>query len=142
MSTWARTSTGDIVLPTIGQGASCIVTDIDECAAIRIRDGLLMWQGEWKLDLSQGTPWASVVGVKNPTLVAFSTMMRGAILDLGAPAIASVTQLSIAYYRQLRNLAYAVQAKMLSGATIQGGSSGPNGQPYVVVQQSPAPGPA
>lgn len=136
MSTWARTATGDIVLPLIGQGgaAACIVTDDVQAAAIRIQDGLQLWLGNWQLDTTQGFPWQSVVGQKSPNLASISNLLRQAILTLGAPVVLSVTQLRLAFFSAARDLKYGFQAQANDGSTIIGGSTGPNGTPFVVVQ--------
>ncbi len=132
MSTWARTSTGDMVLPGVGLGAEAIETDPVESAAIRINDGLQLWLGDWKLDQSQGFPWQSVVNQKTPSLVAVSNLLRTAILELGAPVVVQVTQLTLIVKRSLRDLSYTFTAKATTGAKLVGGSNGPNGLPYVV----------
>jgi hypothetical protein len=136
MSTWARTTTGDLVMPLIGQGGAkvCIVTDEVQSAAIRIQDGLQMWLGDWAFDTTQGFPWQAVIGVKGPSLPAISNLLRKAILTLGAPVVLSVTQLRIAFFSSSRDLKYAFQAQGSDGATIVGGSSGPDGLPFVVIQ--------
>ena len=134
MSTWARTATGDIVIPVTGQGASAIITDPDQCAAIRINDGLQMWLGNWKPDTSQGMPWQSVIGQKSPSLVGTGNLMRKTILLLGAPVVIAVTQLSLVFKRSLRDLGYTFSAQSRTGATIVGGSNGPANRPFVVVQ--------
>ena len=135
MSTWARTSSGDMLLPSIGQGATAIITDPDQCAAIRIQDGLLMFLGNWLLDTSQGMAWSQqVLGKKNPPLVAISNLIRKAILTLGSPVVIAVTQLNIAFFRSARDLKYSFQAASNTGATIIGGTAGPAGQVFVVVQ--------
>ena len=136
MSTWARTGTGDLFLPPTGLGPiESLITDPDTCAAIRIQDGLLMFKNDWKIDTTQGMPWfQNVLAVKNPPLVAISNLLRSAILTLGAPVVIRVTQLSMAYVSVKRNLAYAFQAATNTGATIVGGSSGPNGTPFAVVE--------
>jgi hypothetical protein len=134
VSTWARTATGDLLLPTNGLGSEAIITDPVQATAIRLQDGLQMVLGNWQLDTSQGLPWQTVLGVKNPSLVAFSNLMRTAILELGAPVVISVTQLSVIFARTLRDLKYAFQAPTNSGAILVGGSNGPNNQSFVVVQ--------
>jgi hypothetical protein len=123
-----------LVLPSIGSGVAALVTDPVQSAAIRIQDGLLMVLGNWKLDTSQGFPWQSVQGKKNPALVAISNLFRKAILTLGAPVVISVTQLQIVFFSAARDLKYRFQAPANTGATIVGGSNGPNGLPFVVVQ--------
>lgn len=126
-----------MVFPHIGQGTQVIITDPDQCAAIRIQDGLLMFKPSWALDQSQGMTWRQdVLGKKNPPLVAISNLLRQAILLLGAPVVIAVTQLNLAFLSATRDLKYAFQAQSNSGATILGGSSGPNGSPFVIVKQS------
>jgi hypothetical protein len=123
-----------MVFPHLGQGTQVIITDPDQCAAIRIQDGLLMFKNSWALDTSQGMTWLQdVLGKKPPPLVAISNLMRKAILNLGAPVVIGVTQVNLAFFSSARDLKYAFQAQSRSGATIEGGSSGPNGTPFVLV---------
>lgn len=123
-----------MVLPSQGQGASALVTDEVQSAAIRIQDGLLFFLGNWLLDTSQGFPWQQFLGKKNAPLVALSNLLRQAILTLGAPVVISVTQLRMVFTSSTRDLKYAFQAQANSGATIVGGGTGPNATVYVVKQ--------
>jgi hypothetical protein len=62
----ALSSTGDY---TFGQGERNFLVNSPEMVAQKVRTRLLLWQGEWFLDSTAGTPWLqSVVGKnKNPT---------------------------------------------------------------------------
>ncbi len=123
-----------MVIPALGKGPTAIVTDPAQCAAIRINDGLQMWLGNWQLDVSQGLPWQQIRGQKRQSLVAIGNLLRKAILDLGAPTIIKVTQLSIVFATSLRDLGYSFTALADTGAKVVGGSNGPNGVPFVEVQ--------
>jgi hypothetical protein len=138
MSTWARVG-ADILMPTIGNGASAIITDPVECAALRINDGLQMWLGSWALDTSQGFPWPQILANKNPNLIAAANKLKSAILLLGAPVVIAVPSAALAFVQQTRSMAYSFQALAQTGAMLIGGSNGPAGLPYVVVQGSGSP---
>lgn len=135
MSTWAQDPvTGDMLMPKIGSGASAIITDPVECAALRIQNGLRLWQGNWQLDLNQGFPWGPALSNKNPNLVALSNQLKSAILLLGAPVVVAQPAIAMAFAQATRSLKFAFNAKATTGQTIIGGTAGPAGLVYVVVQ--------
>ncbi|HXN32722.1 MAG TPA: hypothetical protein VN894_12705 [Polyangiaceae bacterium] len=122
-----------MILPKIGSGVSAILTDPVQCAALRIQNGLQLWLGNWKLDQSQGFPWQQILANKNPNLVAASNKLKSAILLLGAPVVISVPSVQMAFNTTIRNLVYAFTALAATGQQIIGGSNGPAGLPFVVV---------
>lgn len=134
MSTWARTADGDIVLPPIGQGASALVTDPDQCCAIKLTDRFNFWKGEWFLDTSQGFPWQAILGQKRPNVVAIRQLFRKAILET-APVV-SVDDLGASYDPVKRDLRYLFAAHTDRGAVLQGGP----GARFVVTSPSPLAG--
>jgi hypothetical protein len=133
MSTWNQTAQGDMVMPQIGAGASAILTDPVQCAALRIQNGLQLWFQNWKLDQNQGFPWQQILANKQPNLIAASNKLKSAILLLGAPVVISVPSVQMAFNTTLRNLVYAFVALANSGAQIIGGSNGPAGLPFANV---------
>lgn len=62
----ALSSTGDY---TFGQGERNFLVDSPAMVGQKVRTRLLLWTGEWFLDVTAGTPWLQqVVGKnKNPT---------------------------------------------------------------------------
>jgi hypothetical protein len=120
-----------MVLPIIGGAtlpanlAPVIQTDEGQAAAIIIDNKLSMWLGEWYLDLSQGTPWLTILGVKNPDLNAVRQVLQGIIA--GTPPVNVVNDVSLAFDTTTRNLTWSWTATLDSGVVITGGST-----PYVV----------
>lgn len=54
---------------TFGQGSANFLVNSPECVAQAVKTRLLLWQGEWFLDKTSGTPWSqSILGIRtNPT---------------------------------------------------------------------------
>ncbi len=133
MSTWARTASGDMVFPTIGNGAEALVSDPVQSAVLRIQDGLRLWLGNWKLDTRQGFPWPRVLANKNPNLISTANLIKKAVLLLGTPVVISVDTVQMVFDSARRNLQFYFAATANNGAQIIGGTNGPGGVPYVFV---------
>ena len=117
MSTTARTTTGDLVLPRV------IVTDLASVARQTIIDGLSLWQGEWFLDQNTGFPWMQqVLGRKIVSTSAVESLLKTFLLSV--PGVASV-QASSTFNRQARSFAYTFAATLSDGTIITGGSGLP-----------------
>jgi hypothetical protein len=121
-------------MPKIGAGASAIITDPVECCALRIQNGLRLWKGNWALDLNQGFPWGPALSNKSPNLVALSNQLKTAILLLGAPVVVAQPVIAMAFAQATRSLKFAFKATATTGQVIIGGTSGPAGIVFVLVQ--------
>jgi hypothetical protein len=115
MSTWAQTSQGDMVLPTIGNGPSALEHDPRVCAQVRIRAALQTIEGEWFLDTTLGFPWRDVTK-KNPDLVAIRHRLHKFLLAI--PGVLAVDDLALRYNRQLRDVQYQATVRMDDGTTV------------------------
>lgn len=122
MSSFARTAGGDLDFSSHGL---VVVTDPVQCAAWELEDRLALTLGEWVYDTSQGVPYFTFMGVKNPPIKAITNMFRSIIL--GVQPIQAVS-ISVQFNRRTRSLAYNFVASCQGGRTITGGS----GQPFVV----------
>jgi hypothetical protein len=123
VSSFARTTSGDLDFST---HTLVIKTDPVVCAAWDLQDKFSLGLGEWFLDTSQGIPYLSVLGVKNPDLSAIRAMLRAVILSV--PPIVSVQELSVTLNPKTRALAYNFRATADTGQVITGGA----GQPFIV----------
>jgi hypothetical protein len=116
MTQWARTQSGDMLLPTMGEGASALVTDIGTCAVIKIKAGLQFILGEWFLDQTLGFPWLPIWQQRNPDVTSIRQQIRKFVL--GVPTVVEVVDLSVAYNAPLRDLQYALSARLSNGQIV------------------------
>ena len=123
MSGFARTASGDL---DFSAHTLVVVTDPVQCAAWDLQDRLALGLGEWVYDTSQGVPYFSFLGIKNPPIASIREMLRSVILS--TPPIVSVVELGVTFNTKLRNLAYTFSAKCDTGQVIVGGT----GVPFVV----------
>ena len=123
MSSLARTTSGDLDFTT---HTLVVNTDPVQSAAWDLQDKFGLGLGEWIYDTSQGIPYFSFLGIKNPPLAGIREMFRQVILS--TPPIVSVVELAVTFNRKLRNLAYNFTAKCDTGQVIMGGS----GTPFVI----------
>lgn len=122
MSSFARTNTGDLDFSSHGLQ---VVTDPVQCAAWELEDRLNLALGEWIYDTSEGVPYFSFLGVKNPSIPAITAMFREIILSVQPIQTVDITA---SFDRRKRSLSYKFTAHCEGGRTITGGS----GQPFVV----------
>lgn len=122
MSSFARTASGDLDFTTHNL---VLVTNVAQCAADWLADRLELGLGEWFLDTSQGIPFFSFLGVKNPSIDAIRAMFRSVILF--DPTIVSVTELSVTLNAR-RQMTYNFSCKVNDGSTIQAFT----GVPFIV----------
>jgi hypothetical protein len=109
-------------------GKLSLTTGINETVQ-RVAARLLLFKGEWFLDLRQGVPYFEVVLVKNPDLDAIRQMLTNIIAT--TQGVKSVTQVKLTFDRPKRKLTYAWSAKNDAGVVIEGGE----GAPLVVATQ-------
>jgi hypothetical protein len=81
-------------------------TSLAEYSAIRLRENLSFFLGEWFLDTRQGLPYFRVIiGQRYDSAAIDSMFRRGALLS---PGVASVEQLTSAFNRRSRVLSIPV----------------------------------
>lgn len=74
---------------TFGQGSANFLIDSPEAVAQSVLTRLLLWQGEWFLDVTAGTPWLQgILGTGTKPL--YDLLIRQRVTDtLGVTGIAS-----------------------------------------------------
>lgn len=122
MSSFARTASGDW---DFSSHNLALITDVVQCAADWLADRFALGLGEWFLDTSQGIPYLSFLGVKNPSLDAIRAMFRSVILF--DPTIVSVTELVVTLNAR-RQMQYVFSCQVNDGSTITAAT----GQPFVI----------
>lgn len=115
-TTWARTETGDMLLPTTGEGASALVTDVATWVSIKIVSVLSFVLGEWQLDQSLGFPWPSIWAQKSPSIPALRLLFRKTLAAI--PFVAQVNDVALSYDPTTRNLSYALSVTLTTGETV------------------------
>lgn len=119
MSCLAQTGTGDLLLTTVNGGKRLtLVTDISACAAQKLTNRFLIFQGEWFLDTRIGLAYFSFIAQKNPPIPALQQYLSKVVLSV--PGIASIDYLTVQLTPQ-RVGKVALSAKTNTGATITGG---------------------
>lgn len=119
MSCFAQTSDGDLALSTKNGGRTLtVVKNKSQCAAQKLTNRFLLWEGEWFLDTRQGFPFRQVFGVKNPDLRAIKQMLTKLVLSV--PAIVSIDRLQVGVNAR-RLASMDLVAKTDENATIVGG---------------------
>lgn len=77
---------------TFGQGAANFLVDSPDTVGQYVRTRLLLWEGEWFLDVTDGTPWLQGVLGKAPTKEERDILVRQRILD--TPGVTAITAYS------------------------------------------------
>jgi hypothetical protein len=86
---------------TFGQSAQNFLVNTPGCVAQAVYTGLLLFEGEWFLDLTVGMPWyQSVVG--NNTSALYDTAIKTQILN--TQGVASIVTYSSSLNRVTRTL--------------------------------------
>jgi hypothetical protein len=94
--------------PQYGNGQSDFITDIDAVAQI-IKQKLLLFQGEWVLDRTAGTPmFQSILGASR-SIDAVVAILKAVILS--APYVTDVINVATNYNSQARTFAFACVAQ-------------------------------
>lgn len=73
-----------------------------------VRSSILLFFGEWFLNIEQGTKWREIIFVKNPDLALITTEIRGRITAV--LGVKSVDYLSVTYDSTARTLSASYQA--------------------------------
>jgi hypothetical protein len=77
---------------TFGQGLADYISDTEAVAQI-IKTRLLLFTGEWWLDLNDGLPlWTSILGASGANMQAITLLIQDRIL--GTPNVINITSLS------------------------------------------------
>jgi hypothetical protein len=81
-----QSATGDY---TFGQSAANFLVNSAEMVAQSIKTRLLLWQGEFFLDVTEGTPWSQdILGVRtNPT---YDLVIQNRILE--TPGVSGILE--------------------------------------------------
>lgn len=104
------TSTGDLDVST---GGLAVTSTLAEFVAIRVKQRLQFFLGEWYLDTRQGLPYFAHVFVSNPDLALISSIFRRAVL--GTPGVGSLDVFEVAYARSTRRLAVNLRVRCTDG---------------------------
>lgn len=97
-------STGDIQL-----------LDNARRVAQQIKVTLLLFLGEWFLDISFGVPYLESVLIKNPRMATIQAVLRARIADV--PGVVRIRRLDLEFNRQARHLSVTFDAETLEGLT-------------------------
>lgn len=119
-STLAATQQHDIKLT---HGKATLETDPVIVGAIKLRNRLLLFLGEWFLDTRIGFPWFQYVLIKNPVLGVIRRVITKTILS--TPPFVSVPELVLDYRPETRTLTFYFQAVAQDGRVLFGGSDKP-----------------
>ena len=119
MSCLAQTGTGDLLL-TVTNGAKrlTLVTSPSQCAAQKLTNRFLLFQGEWFLDTRVGLAYFTFIAQKNPQIPALQQYLSKVVLSI--PWIASINFLTVALNAQ-RKATVALSANTNDSAVIVGG---------------------
>ena len=103
--------TGDY---TFGQGQANFYIDVPAAVAQSVKTRLLLWQGEWFLDTSVGTPWMTeVLGAHTQSL--YDMAIRTVILQ--TPGVISIDNYSSTLDQLKRNLSISMTLNTQYGTT-------------------------
>ncbi|HXR75142.1 MAG TPA: hypothetical protein VN737_04145 [Bryobacteraceae bacterium] len=98
--------------PMRGAGLANFVTDIDAVAQI-IRTRLLLLQGEWFLNTSEGLPLFQKLLGHSTTVRAVALVLRERIL--GTPYVTGINSLSVEYAAAGRNFTFTANVQTQFG---------------------------
>lgn len=94
----------------------CMVSDVEH-TAMKIRQRLRTFQGEWWLDPSLGVPYyESILGQKTPDLQAIRGIYAAAISD--TPGVQALTALTVTFDNTTRTYSVAFTALDETGTPI------------------------
>jgi hypothetical protein len=85
---------------TFGYGLSNYYRNNNQCIGQNIKSRLLLILGEWFLDINDGTPWWSIIGVKPVDLVAAESWIRARVL--GTEGVVAITDFTLGLDRITR----------------------------------------
>lgn len=121
MITLGTDNKNDIFLDASGRAV--IITDPVLVGAIKLRNRLLLFKGEWYLDTRIGFPWFQYVLVKNPDMGLIQRLLTRAIL--GTEPFVSVDTLDLTFDPVTRALNIEFRARAADGRTLSGGTDTP-----------------
>jgi len=113
MATFAQDSAGDLTLD-FGKRL-VLVRATDQQTAIKLRNRLLFFQGEWFIDTRLGMPYRTYLYVKNPQLPLLRQMFTKAIL--GCPGVKEILTLTLNLTPD-RRMEVAMRVLLTSGAVL------------------------
>lgn len=119
-STLATDQANDIKLTN---GRASLETDALIVGAIKLRNRLQFFLGEWFLDTRLGFPWFQYVLIKNPDLGIIRRLFLKAIL--ATEPFQDVPELILKYQPETRRLSFYFSAIAKDGRTVTGGSDSP-----------------
>lgn len=105
--------------PIYGNGAAAFLTDIDAVAQI-IKTRLLLFQGEWWMDLTDGLPlFQSILGTSNPNKqTAIADLIRDNIQN--APFVTDVSEIESKFDSASRQFTFICYVNTVFGSlTVQ-----------------------
>jgi hypothetical protein len=120
VSTFLQTTTNDLDFTA---GRLTIVSNVAQGAAIKLRNRLQFFQGEWFLDTRLGFPYFKYVFVKRPNAGILKQILRQSILT--TPGIVNLLDLKLELDRARRKANWTFRAQAQTGEVIAGGSSSP-----------------
>ena len=107
MSTIAQTPSGDLALG-FGQRLSLLLRVADS-TALKLRNRMLFFQGEWFLDTRLGVPYRKFVFLKNPQIALVKQMFRKVIE--GTPGIAELLRLDLTSDKRVLRVDFAARTE-------------------------------
>jgi hypothetical protein len=87
---------------TFGRGAADFIVDTPQAVAQAIYTRLMLFRGEWFLDLTEGTPWYQQILGKPRGPADYDTALRSRIA--GTPYVARLIDYASSYNPTLRTL--------------------------------------
>lgn len=123
MTTWARSTDGDIYFRRLGSPIRSLVTDPRQAMQIKLGDRLSLMLGEWVFNVAVGFPWQVYRGQKNPNVSGLRAAIRKYLI--ATPGIGAVLDVSVAYNAELRDLRYAYEVRLDDRRTLSGGGAVP-----------------
>jgi hypothetical protein len=82
---------------TFGYGWANYYRNNNSAIGQNIKSRLLLILGEWFLDINDGTPWWSIIGVKPVDLTAAETWIRQRVM--GTEGVAAITGFTLGFDR-------------------------------------------
>lgn len=92
--------------PLYGQGQANFISDIAAVAQI-LKTRLLLFQGEWWADLTDGTPWFQSILGSAPNLAQINLLLTQRIL--GTPFVTGILSLTSSFNAQTFSFSATVQ---------------------------------
>lgn len=115
MDIYINPSSRDLWIGDAGQ--TRLTSGVPEAAAQRIAITLLMFAGEWFLDLTAGVNYYRDVLVKNPDLSAVRALFRAKVAD--DPYVVDVPRMDLTFDTAARTISISFDARLREGSEIQ-----------------------